>query len=145
MDLMGPVLISTEEALVERMTRPSEEVKETLRKLDGPVLILGAGGKMVASLAELLVRGGAPRVVAVSQFSRPGERRYLEGIGVETISAALLDEDELKDLPDSRHEITHDHVAGGHHFDKSWSVTVPRELGLSGRRHRLQLSCRYPG
>ncbi len=93
--------IETEEALVERMTRPSEAVREALRQLNGPVLILGAGGKMGPSLAELLVRGGAPRVVAVSRFSRLGERRYLEGIGVETISADLLDEDALAALPDA--------------------------------------------
>ena len=98
-DIWGP--IETEEALVERMTRPSEEVKEALRQLDGPVLILGAGGKMGPSLAELLVRGGAPRVVAVSRFSRGQERRCLEGIGVETISADLLDEGALAALPDA--------------------------------------------
>ena len=96
-----PDHIETEEALVERMTRPSDAVKEALRELDGPVLILGAGGKMGPSLAELLVRGGAPGVIAVSRFSRPGERRYLEGIGVETIGADVLDEGALAALPDA--------------------------------------------
>ena len=98
-DIRDP--IETEEALVERMTRPSEEVKEALRQLNGPVLILGAGGKMGPSLVELLVRGGAPRVIAVSRFSRGKERRYLEGVGVETISADLLDGEALAALPDA--------------------------------------------
>ena len=93
--------IETEEALVERMTRPSEAVREALRQLEGPILILGAGGKMGPSLAELLVRGGASGVVAVSRFSRPRERRYLDRIGVETISSNLLDEDALAALPEA--------------------------------------------
>ena len=141
MDLMGPELIWAEEALVERMTRPSEEVKETLRKLDGPVLILGAGGKMGPSLAELLVRGGAPRVVAVPRFSRPGERRYLEGIGVETISADLLDEDALEDLPASR---PRDHPRSrrrGPLLRQQLERHRAPRTGLSGRSHGLQLSC----
>ena len=98
-DIRDP--IETEDALVERMTRPSEEVREALRQLNGPVLLLGAGGKMGPSLAELLVRGGAPRVIAVSRFSRGQERRYLEGIGVETISADLLDGGALAALPEA--------------------------------------------
>ena len=48
-------VIDTEEQLIARMTTPSPAVVNAVSALDGPVLILGAGGKMGPTLAELLV------------------------------------------------------------------------------------------
>ena len=94
-------LIETEEELIDQMTTPSAEVEEAVRELDGDVLILGVGGKMGPTLAELLVRAGARRVIGVSRFSDEEQRRYLESAGVETVKADLLDEDALAALPEA--------------------------------------------
>lgn len=96
-----PDLITSEEMLIDRMTTPSQPVVQAVSELDGDVLILGVGGKMGPTLAELLVRAGARRVIGVSRFSDPQARTYLERVGVETIQADLLDESDLARLPDA--------------------------------------------
>lgn len=52
--------------LIDRMTAPSQAVVEAVTELEGDVVILGVGGKMGPTLAELLVRAGARRVIGVS-------------------------------------------------------------------------------
>jgi len=94
-------LIESEEELIDRMTTPSEEVRRAVEELDGDILVLGVGGKMGPTLAELLVRAGARRVIGVSRFSDPAQQEYLESVGVETVKADLLDEVDLVDLPDA--------------------------------------------
>ena len=94
-------LIETEEDLVGQMTKPSTAVTEAIAQLDGDILVLGVGGKMGPTLAELLVRAGARRVIGVSRFSNPVLQRDLERAGVETLRADLLDEDDLARLPDA--------------------------------------------
>jgi nucleoside-diphosphate-sugar epimerase len=75
-------------------------VIDHLDRLDGDVLVLGAGGKMGPSLARL-ARRAAPdkRVVAVARFSEPGLRDALGGHGIETIAADLLDRAAVDRLP----------------------------------------------
>ena len=87
--------------LIDRMTAPSPAVVEAVSELEGDVVVLGAGGKMGPTLAELLVRAGARRVIGVSRFSDAQTRTYLESAGVETVRADLLDEKELFRLPDA--------------------------------------------
>ena len=94
-------LIETEEALIAQMTAPSDGVREAVAQLDGDVLILGVGGKMGPTLAELLVRAGARRVIGVSRFSDQEQQRHLEEVGVETVRADLLDEAALANLPEA--------------------------------------------
>lgn len=64
-------VIESEEALVEVMTRPSPQVETAVRAIDGDMVILGVAGKMGPTLAELLVRAGARRVIGVARFSDP--------------------------------------------------------------------------
>ncbi len=94
-------LITSEEMLIDRMTAPSPAVVEAVSELEGDVVILGAGGKMGPTLAELLVRAGARRVIAVSRFSDATVGAYLEAAGVEIVRADLLDEKDLDRLPDA--------------------------------------------
>lgn len=96
-----PDLITSEEMLIDRMTAPSRRVVEAVSELDGDVVILGVGGKMGPTLAELLVRAGARRVIGVSRFSDVKVRTCLETAGVETVQADLLDEADLARLPDA--------------------------------------------
>lgn len=97
-ELLPP--LETEEALIAQMTTPSEAVCEAARQLEGGVMILGVAGKMGPTLAELLVRAGAPEVIGVSRFSDPTVRDYLESVGVRTIRCDLLDDQGLQALPD---------------------------------------------
>ena len=96
-----PPLIDSEEALVEVMTRPSPEVEAAVRTAAGDILILGVAGKMGPTLAELLVRSGARRVIGVSRFSDASAQAHLQRVGVHTIQADLLDEAALDSLPDA--------------------------------------------
>jgi nucleoside-diphosphate-sugar epimerase len=94
-------LIENEAQLIDQMTTPAQAVREAVSRLAGPVLLLGAAGKMGPTLAELLVRAGAPQVIGVSRFSDQGQRDYLEGVGVRTLRADLLDAAALADLPEA--------------------------------------------
>lgn len=96
-----PDLITSEEMLIDRMTAPSPAVVEAVSELEGDLVILGAGGKMGPTLAELFVRAGARRVIGVSRFSDARVGAYLEETGVETVRADLLDERDLARLPDA--------------------------------------------
>lgn len=94
-------LIETEAQLIEEMTSPSPAVRAAVAQLDGPVMVLGAAGKMGPTLAELLVRAGAREVIGVSRFSDPWQRDYLASVGVRTLKADLLDPAALAALPEA--------------------------------------------
>lgn len=104
-----PETIRTVEELEDHLSRPSDYVIETLRKLDGDILILGVAGKMGPTLARMakraLVAGGASsgsrRVIGVARFSNPSHQSALEQHGIETIKADLLDQKQLDKLPDA--------------------------------------------
>lgn len=88
----------------QRLLAPSDQLAEDIGRLDGDILILGAGGKMGPALARLarqaiLKAGVSKRVVAVSRFSEAGLRESLNSEGIETISADVLDEAQLAALP----------------------------------------------
>ena len=94
-------LITNENELFEQMTFPSDDVIQAVSKLDGNILILGVGGKMGPTLAELLVRAGARNVIGVSRFGNPNIKNYLSKKGIKVIQADLLNETELTNLPDA--------------------------------------------
>lgn len=95
------------EALEEHLSRPTRGAVESLRGLDGDVVVLGAGGKMGPTLARMARRAldaagrGAARVTAVSRFSDPAVRESLHRHGVETVSCDLLDPAAVEKLPDA--------------------------------------------
>lgn len=96
--------MKTVEELQAKLTTPSEALIKDLASVEGDILILGVGGKMGPSLAQLaqnaVKEGGLnKKVIGVSRFSSKEARSELEVAGVETISCDLLNEDELKQLP----------------------------------------------
>ena len=73
-------------------------------RLQGDILILGAGGKMGPTLALLAKRASdaaaAPRkIIGAARFSAPSVRRKLASWGIETIRADLLDRQAVNALP----------------------------------------------
>lgn len=91
--------------LEERLSRPTELDIAAMRQLHGDVLILGVGGKMGPTLAQLIRRsadaaGKTTRVIGVSRFSDKAMPDALQAYGIETIACDLLDRDDLARLPD---------------------------------------------
>ncbi len=87
------------------LTTPSAKLIEDIQKIEGDIMILGAGGKMGPSLCILAVNAVKKakikkRVIAVSRFSSADAVRELEEAGVEIIRADLQKRDELEALPD---------------------------------------------
>jgi nucleoside-diphosphate-sugar epimerase len=100
-----PPHIATAFQLEEALAQPSDADVEAAARLDGDVLILGAGGKMGPSLARRIRHavkesGTRSRVLASSRFSSPAVRAGLEAAGIETIACDLLDRAQIAALPD---------------------------------------------
>jgi hypothetical protein len=95
-----PQTISDIAALDDLLCRPSRELIDDLRKVDGDIMILGVAGKMGPTLAGL-AKAAVPerRVVGVARFSEPAVEEWLQARGIETIHCDLLDEDAIKALP----------------------------------------------
>ena len=92
------------EHLEDLLSEPTDGVVETVRRLQGDVIVLGVGGKMGPSLARMLKRaadeaGVRKRVIGVSRFSSPALPKQLESWGIETITCDLLDPEQLDKLP----------------------------------------------
>ncbi|MGV9306717.1 NAD-dependent epimerase/dehydratase family protein [Nonomuraea sp. NPDC003727] len=88
--------------LEERLARPGEGLIADMARLDGDIMILGAGGKLGPSLVRLALNAtkGDRRIVAVSRFSEPGLADALTAEGATVVSADVADEQALRDLPD---------------------------------------------
>ncbi|MCC7493120.1 MAG: NAD-dependent epimerase/dehydratase family protein [Fimbriimonadaceae bacterium] len=92
--------------LDELLSEPTPRVVETLGRLDGDLLILGAAGKMGPTLARMARRasdaaGVQRRVVAVSRFTNAAAEDEFRAHGVETIKCDLLADGALAALPDA--------------------------------------------
>ncbi len=75
--------IASIEELEEALSRPADCAVAALGRLDGDLLVLGAGGKMGLSLTRMAQRasqgaGDACRIIAASRFSSPGRRQEFE-------------------------------------------------------------------
>ncbi|NUR74305.1 MAG: NAD(P)-dependent oxidoreductase [Hamadaea sp.] len=121
--------------LEERLSRPRDGLVDDLRKLEGDILILGAGGKLGPSLVRLALRGVAAagtsaKVIAVSRFSEPGLADALRSEGAEVISADVADDAALAALPDAANVV----------------FLVGAKFGTSGREHATWATNAYlPG
>lgn len=115
----GPFL--DEDALESALATPDDALRADLAKTSGDLIVLGVGGKMGPSLARL-ARNALPvnrKVIAVARFTESGLREALEGNGIETIAADLLDRDAVAALPDAENMVF---MAG-------------RKFGSSGAEH----------
>jgi nucleoside-diphosphate-sugar epimerase len=108
--------------LAERLTKPNDADLAFMRELKGDIIILGAGGKIGPSLAAFIRRaadetGVAIQVTAVSRFGSNASRHELEAMRVNTISADLLNPNDVSRLPECENVL---YLAG-------------RKFGSSGR------------
>lgn len=93
------------EEVYQQMLLPSDDLVSDIARLEGDILILGVGGKMGPALARLTKQavdkaGANKKIIGVSRFSEPGLKDELNHLGIETITADLLEEDQLQALPD---------------------------------------------
>jgi nucleoside-diphosphate-sugar epimerase len=142
--------------LEEILSRPTPGAIETLRRLDGDFLVLGAAGKMGPSLARMIRRGldaaGAKgRVLAVSRFSEPQAMSEFEEHGVHPIACDLLDRKAVEALPDAANVL----YLAGQKFGTSdtpeltWvmNTLVPAHVAERYARSRIVVfstACVYP-
>jgi nucleoside-diphosphate-sugar epimerase len=84
------------------LSEPSDDDRAALSRLDGDLLILGAGGKMGPTLAMLAKRAcPEKRVIAVSRFANAPAAERLRDAKIEVIASDLLDDRDIRDLPDA--------------------------------------------
>jgi len=105
-----PELVRTEQELDEVLTDPTPALVSFVRTLVGPLVVLGAGGKMGPSLcvrARQAARAGDSdlQVIAISRFSDKQRRSWLEERGVQTRSYDLLDRTAVARLPDAENVV----------------------------------------
>src|SRR5918995_179236 len=101
-----PDRIDTETELEETLAQPSDRDLEFIARLDGDILIVGAGGKMGPSLARRVQRalertGSRHHIFAASRFSSAAARAGLEADGIQTRACDLLDPAQIAALPRS--------------------------------------------
>jgi nucleoside-diphosphate-sugar epimerase len=106
----SPALIDSTEALDELLSRPTAALVSAIQSLRSPLLVFGASGKMGPSLCVQARRAATAaqvdlRIVAISRFSDPRTRPWLEAQGVETMVADALDRRGLEPLPDSENVV----------------------------------------
>lgn len=134
----------TESQLEDLLATPNAKDVEAMQRMQGDILILGAGGKMGPSLARRCQRAMEAasvnkRVIAVSRFSSAQSREELESFGVNTISCDLLNREDVDRLPDCENVL----YLAGRKFgstdrsDLTWAsnVMVPANVA-----HRYQTS-----
>jgi dTDP-4-dehydrorhamnose reductase len=92
------------EAVYRQLLEPSDRLVADMAAIEGDIMILGVGGKMGPGLARVARQaagkaGLKKRIIGVARFSDPGLQRQLEEEGIETISADLLNDNQLRALP----------------------------------------------
>lgn len=122
--------------LEQRMLEPSPALIADVSRIKGDILLLGVAGKMGPAMARVARKavdaaGTGQRVIGVSRFSNPASRAELENVGVETIAANLLDDQDLANLPDAPNVI----YLAGHKFGTTGneSYTWAMNTYLPGR------------
>lgn len=89
------------------LSEPSDAVLDVVKNLQGPVLLLGAGGKMGLHLSLMLRKAADAaeradlQIIAVSRFRSHRDTDAFLDAGLETIACDLSDQKALDALPDA--------------------------------------------
>jgi nucleoside-diphosphate-sugar epimerase len=92
--------------LEDRLSAPSPEVIDSLRAIEGDIVVLGAGGKMGFSVARMARRaldalGRGDAVIAVSRFRSPASRQHFAEAGIPAVPCDLTTTRGIAALPDA--------------------------------------------
>ncbi|HTE33789.1 MAG TPA: NAD(P)-dependent oxidoreductase [Chryseolinea sp.] len=136
----------TLEELDNALYKISDELIDDMKRLDGDIIILGAGGKMGPSLARLAklsmdAAGMNHKVIAVSRFGNKETEKELQHLGIETISIDLIDDSSLQKLPDARNVIymagTKFGTTGNEHYTWAMNAYLPGMVAKKFRNSRI--------
>lgn len=102
--------MNSAQELLELVTRPSPRLIQDIKRLEGDIMILGAGGKVGPGLAIMARRacntaGLQKRILAVSKFDYPDAPESMRQWGVEVLETDLFDPAQLAALPDIKNII----------------------------------------
>ena len=105
-DLAGIRRIEDVEQLEELLSRPTPDIVETMRRLRGDLIVLGAGGKIGPTLTRMARRasdeaGVSRRVIGVEKLATPELQAKFQSQGIELIACDLLDRAQWEKLPDA--------------------------------------------
>lgn len=154
-----PERIESESQLDDLLTRPRAELVESVARLDGTIMILGAGGKMGPTLAVLLRRaadaaGRKLRIIAASRFAssiRSGPaaetKRWLDKHGIETVACDLLERKSVEQLPDASDILYLVGLKFGTHQNPSltWATNVLAPAHVAERFPRARIAALSTG
>lgn len=102
-----PERIENIQQLEDMLSEPTPGAVEAMKQLDGDIMILGVGGKIGPSLARMTIRaiaasGKKRKLIGVERAFQGNAKQELDDLGVETIEADLLDQDQLDALPQAK-------------------------------------------
>ena len=124
------------EAVYKKLLQPSDDLIADIAKINGDIIILGVGGKMgpgiaIAAKQAVDLAGVKKKIIGVARFSEPGLQEELNQLGIETIAADLLEDEQLQALPDIKNVL---YLAGTKFGTKSnESFTWAMNAYLPGR------------
>ncbi|WP_343701193.1 NAD-dependent epimerase/dehydratase family protein [Chitinophaga sp.] len=130
----------------QQLLAPSAALIKDLRRIEGDILILGAGGKMGPDLCRLARHSSdvaeTPRnIIAVSRFSDKQTQEELQQAGIKTINANLLNDEELQALPHAPNVLylagTKFGTAGKEHLTWAMNSYLPGRVANHYRQSRI--------
>ncbi len=117
--------------LEERLSCPTQGVIESMSRIEGDILFIGAGGKMGPGLAVMARRasdmaGVKRHIMAVSRFGDVSVRNYLTRNAVEVLPRDLLLPGAVDTLPEAHNLVYMAGVKFGttHHCGLTWAMNT---------------------
>lgn len=138
--------MNTTEDLEIQLSTPSKELVNTLKSIDGDILILGVAGKMGPSLAKLAKRAIQAghihkEIIGAARFSNKETQSELDEMGIKTLSGDLMDENFLQSLPEVKNVIfmagTKFGTVGNEHFTWAMNAYLPGRVAEKFRNSRI--------
>ncbi|HET6168522.1 MAG TPA: NAD-dependent epimerase/dehydratase family protein, partial [Terracidiphilus sp.] len=130
------------------MSCPTAADVDAMRTLEGDVLILGVGGKMGPTLAQLIRRsadaaGKKIKILGVARFTDKNMPDALRAHGVEPIACDLLESEQLAKLPDAENVIfmaaRKFGTTGAEHL--TWAINTQLPASVANRYRHSRIVC----
>src|SRR6478672_9398963 len=134
------------ESVYKKLLEPSAGLIEDIATIDGDIIVLGIGSKMGPGLARVAKQaidkaGINKKIIGVARFSEPGLQEQLNSEGIETISADLLNEDDLQALPQEKNVLylagTKFGTSGNESFTWAMNVYLPGRVAQKFKNSRI--------
>ena len=105
-----PEVITNESELEKLLSKPSSNLINMMKRLDGDIMILGVSGKIGPDLARTAIRaieesGAKKKVIGVDLFLEEKSRESFENMDIELIKCDLLEPAEVAKLPQVKNVI----------------------------------------